>query len=65
MIYRVQDVVYTKSMETGWKPPLRYRLMAEEKRQEIRDSFRIIVDGHHVPPAITNFKDMKFPPAVM
>lgn len=24
-----QDVVYTKSMATGWKPPLRYRLMPE------------------------------------
>ncbi len=52
-------------METGWKPPLRYRQMAEEARQEIRDQFRIIVDGHNVPAPITNFKDMKFPPAIL
>jgi hypothetical protein len=39
--------------------------MTEEARQEIRDTFRIVVDGHHIPPPITNFKDMKFPPAIM
>jgi len=59
-----QDVVYTKTMNTGWKPPLRYRQMSEDKRQEIRDMFRIVVDGHNIPPPITSFRDMKFPAAI-
>uniref|UniRef100_A0A7S3QQS8 RNA helicase n=1 Tax=Dunaliella tertiolecta TaxID=3047 RepID=A0A7S3QQS8_DUNTE len=57
--------VYTKSMATGWKPPLKYRLMPESERQKIREMFRIIVDGHNVPPPITNFRDMKIPPCVI
>jgi ATP-dependent RNA helicase DDX41 len=61
----MQDIKYTRSMDTGWKPPLRYRRMPEDERQGIRDQFRILVDGHNVPPPITNFKDMKFPPAIM
>lgn len=27
-----QDVTYTKSMETGWKAPLRWRRMPEEEK---------------------------------
>lgn len=34
---------------------------AQEKRQELRDTFRIVVDGHNIPPPITTFRDMKFP----
>jgi len=43
----------------------RYRLMSEAARQKVREEFRIIVDGHNVPPPITNFRDMKIPPCVM
>lgn len=52
----VQDVKYTTSMKTGWKPPLRYRLMPEEERQKLRDMFRIVIDGHGVPPPIPSFQ---------
>jgi len=52
-------------MATGWKPPLKYRFMPESERQKIREMFRIIVDGHNVPPPITNFKEMKIPPCIM
>lgn len=51
-----QDVKYTTSMKTGWKPPLRYRLMPEEERQKLRDMFRIVIDGHGVPPPIPSFQ---------
>ncbi|GFH07999.1 P-loop containing nucleoside triphosphate hydrolase protein [Haematococcus lacustris] len=60
-----QDTVYTKSMTTGWKPPLRYRRMTEDERQAVRDTCRIVIDGHNVPPPITNFKDMKMPPCIL
>ena len=33
--------------------------------QAVRDQFRIVVDGANIPPPITNFKDMKVPPAVL
>jgi ATP-dependent RNA helicase DDX41 len=51
-----QDVKYTKSMQTGWKPPVKYRVMTEEERQKTRDLFRIVIDGHNVPPPITTFQ---------
>ena len=52
----MQDVKYTKSMQTGWKPPVKYRVMSEEERQKARDLFRIVIDGHNVPPPITTFQ---------
>uniref|UniRef100_A0A7R9V1X9 RNA helicase n=1 Tax=Chlamydomonas euryale TaxID=1486919 RepID=A0A7R9V1X9_9CHLO len=60
-----RDVTYTKSMPTGWKPPLKYRCMPEEERQAVRDTFRIITDGSLVPPPIPAFEDMKVPAAML
>lgn len=28
-----QDITYSRSINTGWKPPLKYRLMSEEEHQ--------------------------------
>ena len=33
--------------------------------QAVRDQFHIICEGHHIPPAITNFHDMKFPKPIL
>eukprot|EP00884_Botryococcus_braunii_P021065 jgi/Botrbrau1/7642/Bobra.0159s0088.1 len=60
-----KGVIYTRSMNTGWKPPAKIRMESEETRQAIRDKFHIIVDGHNLPPAITEFRDMKLPAAVL
>ncbi|MEW5318505.1 MAG: hypothetical protein WDW38_009721 [Sanguina aurantia] len=60
-----QDTHYAKAMVTGWKPPLKYRLMSDDARQEVRDSFRIICDGSNIPPPINTFEEMKFPPAII
>lgn len=60
-----QDVTYVTSMTTGWKPPLSIRLMSEEEHQEVRDQFYIICEGHDLPPPITTFKEMKFPPSIL
>lgn len=60
-----QGVVYTKSLETGWKPKGRYRAMSEEAHQLFRDKFHIICEGHNLPPPIPNFVDMKFPPCIL
>lgn len=60
-----KDIAYTQVMQTGWKPPLRHRLMAEEEHQRVRDKYYIICEGHHLPPPIPSFEDMKLPPAIL
>ena len=60
-----QDIKYTKRMETGWKPPVKYRLAPEEKHQALRQKFYIIASGKDIPPPISSFEDMKFPPAIL
>lgn len=57
--------MYTKSLETGWKPKAKYRAMSEEAHQLFRDKFHIICEGHNLPPPIPNFADMKFPPSIL
>lgn len=60
-----QGVIYTRSMNTGWKPPAKIRMQSEDQRQAVREKFHIIVDGHNLPPAVTEFRDTKLPPAVL
>ena len=60
-----QDISYSRMMRTGWKPPLKYRLMSEDDHQALREKFYIIASGQHLPPPIPNFADMKFPPSIL
>ncbi|PSC71624.1 DEAD-box ATP-dependent RNA helicase 35 [Micractinium conductrix] len=60
-----KDISYSRSINTGWRPPLKYRLMSDDEHQKVRDQFYIICEGHQLPPPIPNFADMKFPPAVL
>lgn len=60
-----QGVVYTKSMQTGWKAPLAARRMSARRCQQVRDAFHIKVDGANVPPPLTSFKAMKLPPPIL
>ena len=60
-----QDISYSRTIPTGWKPPLKYRLMSETEHQTLRENFYIIASGHHIPPPIPSFADMKFPPAIL
>ncbi|KAG1679430.1 hypothetical protein FOA52_007722 [Chlamydomonas sp. UWO 241] len=59
------DVVYTTALDTGWKPPVKYRIMTEDECQKTRDKFRIVTDGNKIPPPITSFQDMKLPAAIL
>ncbi|CAG9461121.1 unnamed protein product [Pedinophyceae sp. YPF-701] len=54
-------VVYTQSIATGWKPPLRVRLRSEEHNAEIRRQLHINVEGDNVPPPIATFEEMRVP----
>lgn len=58
-------MVYTRSMKTGWKPPLKLRQMSEDEHEQVRHGFHIITEGHNLPPPILSFKDMKFPAPVL
>ncbi|KAK3234719.1 DEAD-box ATP-dependent RNA helicase 35 [Cymbomonas tetramitiformis] len=60
-----KGIVYTKRMETGWKPPSHIRSMSAEEQQEVRDKWHIIVEGSDIPPPVRNFKDMKFPDPIL
>ena len=48
----MQGVVYTKSLQTGWKPKAKYRAMREEAHQDFRDKFHIICEGDNLPPPV-------------
>ena len=61
----MQGITYSRSLSTGWKPPLKVRRQSEDQAQQLRDRFHIIVEGQHLLPPILDFKDMKFPPAVL
>jgi len=56
-----QGIVYTESMKTSWTPPSKIRKMSQEKIDDIRKNWHIIVEGEDVPPPIKSFKDMRFP----
>ncbi len=60
-----QGITYSRSLSTGWKPPLKVRRQSAEQAQQLRDRFHIIVEGQHLLPPILDFKDMKFPAPVL
>ena len=49
----LQGVVYTKSLQTGWKPRAKYRAMREDAHQDFRDKFHIICEGDNLPPPVS------------
>jgi ATP-dependent RNA helicase DDX41 len=60
-----EGTIYTGSMKTGWRPPAHIRNMNPVTQQAIRDKWHIICDGDELPAPIKNFKDMRFPPAIL
>ena len=60
-----QGVKYTKSLYTGWKPPLKARRQSDKKAQSYRDMLHILVEGYNIPAPIMNFEDMKFPKPII
>eukprot|EP00878_Enallax_costatus_P001578 GHUV01001729.1.p1 GENE.GHUV01001729.1~~GHUV01001729.1.p1 ORF type:complete len:664 (+),score=253.11 GHUV01001729.1:309-2300(+) len=59
------DIVYTRSMTTGWKPPAEARRWSFRKCQAIRDQFHISVSGDNIPPPLPSFQQMKLPPPLL
>ncbi|KAL3139682.1 DEAD-box ATP-dependent RNA helicase 35 [Trebouxia sp. C0009 RCD-2024] len=60
-----KGVQYTRSMPTGWKPPVRIRHATEDEHQEVRDKYHIITEGPNLLPPMLAFKDMRFPDPIL
>lgn len=60
-----KGIQYTEPMKTGWKPPSHVRCMSEKECDEIRKQWHILVEGEDIPPPVKNFKDMRFPEAIL
>ncbi len=57
----LQGVVYTKSLQTGWKPRAKYRAMREDAHQDFRDKFHIICEGDNLPPPVSRWPALPLP----
>jgi len=54
-----KGVDHRKAINTGWKPPLKYRLlMTEEDHNKTREAFFIKTLGNNIPPAMTSYADI-------
>lgn len=60
-----KGVQYTRSMPTGWKPPVHIRHATEDEHQEVRDKYHIITEGPNLLPPMLAFKDMRFPDPIL
>lgn len=59
------DVKYTEAMPSSWVPPAYVRQWTQEKIDEIRKQYHIIVEGEDIPPPIPSFKGIKLPDALV
>eukprot|EP00250_Pteridium_aquilinum_P008445 c17949_g1_i1 orf=224-2038(-) len=60
-----KGIQYTEPMETGWRPPSHVRHMSEKECEDLRKQWHILVEGEGIPPPCKNFKDMRFPDAIL
>ncbi|KAL6888508.1 hypothetical protein ACP4OV_009534 [Aristida adscensionis] len=60
-----KGIVYTDSLQTGWKPPLRLRRMPRARADELRRRWHIIVEGDDVPPPARDFRDLRLPDPIL
>ncbi|KAK9748807.1 hypothetical protein RND81_02G082400 [Saponaria officinalis] len=60
-----KGITYTEPLWTGWKPPLSIRRMSRKQCDKIRKQWHIIVEGDEIPAPIKNFREMRFPEAIL
>jgi len=60
-----EGIRYTEPLKTDWRPPRYLREMTPERADELRKKWHILVEGRDLPPPIKNFRDMRFPPAIL
>ncbi len=62
---RAKGIEFTQSLQTNWKPPAHIQSKSSKQLQAVRDHYHIKIDGEDVPPPITTFKELRFPPALI
>ncbi|SBS86086.1 RNA helicase 1, putative [Plasmodium malariae] len=62
---RAKGIVYKENFKTIWTLPKKYKMLSKRYVDKIRNVFYIDVNGNDIPPPIKNFKDMKFPKAIL
>ncbi|KAJ3024078.1 hypothetical protein HKX48_007258 [Thoreauomyces humboldtii] len=60
-----QDVHYTESLVTSWKPPAHIRNMTPAQHENVRKKWHIICEGDDLPPPIKTFREMRLPEAIL
>jgi ATP-dependent RNA helicase DDX41 len=60
-----KGIIYTESLKTGWKPPLRLRRMPLAKANDLRRKWHIIVEGEDVSPPTRDFRDLRLPEPIL
>jgi len=58
-------VKYTKSLDSGWRPPLYIRKMHIQRANALREKFQIKVKGYNIPPPIEKFKYLRLPFSIL
>ncbi|CAO1637269.1 unnamed protein product [Sympodiomycopsis kandeliae] len=59
-----KGIEYTEPIKTSWRAP-QFVTDQMDKQEKLREQYHVLADGRDVPPLITNFKDMKIPPAII
>ncbi len=61
-----KGIRYNNIMSTTWKPLYKYRIKSLEWCNLVRSKYNIEIEsGINIPPPITKFKHMRFPPAIL
>ncbi|KAK8770093.1 ATP-dependent RNA helicase abstrakt isoform X2 [Amblyomma americanum] len=60
-----KGIQYDQPIQTGWHPPTYIANMTLEQQEEMRQKYRILVEGEGIPAPITTFKEMKFPRPIL
>lgn len=58
-------VIYSKNIDSGWKPSLNVRIVDSKSADSIRSSLNIAVDGENVPAPVNKFKDLRLPRSIL
>lgn len=60
-----KGIQYDQPIQTGWRPPTYLANTTLAQQEEVRQKYRILVEGEGIPAPITTFKEMKFPRPIL
>ncbi|CAG0895895.1 unnamed protein product [Darwinula stevensoni] len=60
-----KGIQYEHPIKTGWHPPHWVLEKGKSYHQRTRRKMMILVEGEELPPPLTRFIDMKFPPTII